>query len=175
MMILMVIEASILKNLSLYDSTLQTKIGVIEDVVYDKDKLGLAGFQVRTGTVVKKYYYLPYEDVIGLNRDGVYVKSKTSLDKNLKPFDAFKKHVGPIIGVKARTENKKVLGKIRDLFLEAETGRIMRFHVVYYIKEQIIPRQFIVAVTPKVVVFKDVVSEPIFDSEAVAAEASPAV
>ena len=170
----MIIEAMQLINLPVYENKLRLKVGDVDSIVFDKEKLGIVGFEIASGKMIKHPLALDFNDAIQINREGILVKNKESLRTDMKRFDELLTNVGKILGVKARTESKKTLGKVTDLYIEVETGRIVRFHLTNFLKEQIIPRQFVVAVTPKAIIFKDVVAEPLFDQEALAIEATPA-
>ena len=86
------------------------------------------------------------------------------LNPDLKEFDKIYKNFGPVMEVRAKTESGRSLGRISDLLIEAESGIIVRFYLKNLLSERIIPREYLVSITPKQIVFKDIVDQPIFDS-----------
>lgn len=168
----MVIEASRLLRLPVTD-TFGTEHGRIDSTVFWAAEARLCGFQVSTG-VVTKFRALSLLDTLSINERSVIVGSPAALSSDLKEFDAISQETGPVVGVKAVTQSGRSLGKISDVLLEAETGFIIRFYVRHLLSERIIPRQYLVSITPRKIIFKDVVDTPLFDQVA-SSETGPAV
>lgn len=170
----MVIEASSILKAPVLDVT-GRKVGSVDTCVYRADEARLYGLQVSRGSVVSKFGSLLIDDIISLGSKSVIVDSGELIGKHLKDLDSIAKETGTIIGVKAVTESGKVLGKVFDLLFDSDTGFIVRFYIRRHVlSERIIPRQFLVSITPKQIVFRDVVDTPIFDQVATQAEATPA-
>jgi uncharacterized protein YrrD len=169
----MIIEATHIIGLPVKSSA-EVQLGSVDLCVFDGRQAKLIGFQVRHGGVVKKFSGLPIDAVLSLSREAIIVDSSNSLLKDLKQYDEAYKAYGPILQVTAKTESGKKIGKVTDLTLEAETGYITRFYLHNLLQERIIPRDYLVSISPKEIIFKDVVSQPIFDQVA-ATEASPAM
>ncbi len=170
MLLEMVLESSHLIGSAVIDVG-GVKHGTIDRCVYLADEGCLHGFQVAVPGVITKFRSLELADCISLNQESVVIDSPTVIQKDLKPLDEIVKKNGPVVGLGAVTESGKKLGKVFDLLLDADTGFIVRLYVRALLNERIIPRQFVVSITPEQVVFKDVVDTPLFDQVA-SAEAS---
>ena len=168
----MVIEASHIVNASVLDTT-GTAHGSVDACVFLATEARLYGLQIARGSVMTRFRGLLFADVISLNQHSVIVDSAETIKKDLKELDEVSKNSGPVIGITAVTESGKRLGKISDVLVDADTGFIVRLYIRNLLQERIIPRQFLVSITPKQVVFKDVVDTPLFDQVA-SAEATPA-
>lgn len=145
-----------------------TKIGSIDFPVFDGKHARLAGFQVVQTGIVKKFRGLLFEDIIDITRTDVQVAATSSLQTNLKTLDQQFQEYGSILGVAAKTESGKRIGKVVDVVIETGSGQITRFYLRNFLQERIIPVQFLVSITPREIIFKDVVSQPIFDRVAIA-------
>ena len=158
----MLIEASKIKGLPVVDPT-PSKLGVVDFLVFDGDKGALIGMQVLRNGVIKKFFGLAYQDCDPTSLNAVVVDEPNSLQYNLRNFDTVYKQFGPVINVRAVTESGKRLGNIDDIFIDSATGLIIRFVLREIVIERIIPRSYVVSITPKQVVFQDVVNDPTFD------------
>ncbi len=162
----MIIEATHCKGLPVVDSS-GTEYGVIDFLVYD-GKIGQAvGLQVAKSGVVKKFFGLEWRDIASSNRRAIVIHDKSALKTNLKDLDNIYHHYGRVINVTATTESGKRIGRISDVLIDADTGLIVRFVIRSLFHERIIPRHFLVSITPNAVVFQDVVDQPIFDKLAI--------
>lgn len=166
----MVIEASHITSSPLIDIT-GIKHGKIDRCIYSGEQGRLIGFQVAQNGVVTKFRALDLADCVAINQGSVVIDSPDALQKDLKMFDEIVKKDGSIINVPAATESGTKLGRVTDLLLDADTGVIVRFYIRALLGERIIPREFVVAITPKQVVFKDVVNTPVFTQIATTSEA----
>lgn len=169
----MVIEATRLKGVTVRDSTGMT-LAKVDHLVFRADQARLVGFQVARSGLVKKFAGLDFEDVLSLSAEAVLVDSSQTVVSDLAPFDAANRATGPILGVKAKTESGQAIGVVGDVVIEAETGGIVRFYLRNFLTERIIPLKFLVSISPKEIIFKDVVNQPIFDQVASSPEAAGA-
>lgn len=168
----MVIEVSRLINAPVLDVT-GREHGTVDACTFTSSEARLYGFQVARGSMVTRFRTLKLESVLSVTHKGLVIDQAEVLSKDMKELDQIAKSSGKILGVKARTESNKTLGKISDLLIDADTGFIVRFYIRNLLMERIIPRQYLVSITPREIVFKDIVDTPIFDqvaaTEAVAA------
>lgn len=162
----MVLEVSQLLGASIR-LTNGKKISTVDRVIIDGREVKVAGFQTSQRAVLTKFGSLDFDETLSVERGEVVVDSASSIQKDLKPFDQLKKQFGMVLGVTAKTESGRKIGKITDLVIEENTGLIVRFYIGNFLHERIIPRQFLVSITPKQVVFKDIVNAPTFDQVAV--------
>jgi uncharacterized protein YrrD len=163
----MLLEASHLTKGSVVDIQ-GLRCGQIDRCVFSREAAALAGFQVATGSVVSRFRGLDLTDCISLNHEAVVVDSADDLHKDLHELDEIAAATGPVIGVAAMTESGDRLGTVSDVLLDADTGLIVRFYLRRLLVERIIPRQYLLSITPKQVVFKDVVNTPVFTQVATA-------
>lgn len=166
----MIIEASQLVKNQVIDST-GAKVGTVKQLVFNGAKVQLVAFQLGLPSLIKKEAALYFEDVLSLDRNIVVIDNTSKLDPSLKQIDEITKLSGLILGVTAKTESGRYLGKIQDLYIDSSSGLVLRLYVRNLLKERIIPREFLVSVTPNVVIFKDIVDQPIFDTVASQANA----
>lgn len=169
----MVIEASSLLGAPVLDTS-GVKHGVVDAGVYLASEARLYGLQISKGSVLTRFRGLLITDIIAVNQRSIVIDTPEVIQKQLKELDQIAKETGPVVGVAAATESGKKLGKITDVLLDADSGFIVRFYLRQLLSERIIPRQFLVSITPRQIIFKDVVDTPIFDQVATA-EAMPAV
>ena len=137
--------------------------GRVDFFVTDGKLARIAGIQVAKNGVVKKFYGLSYQDVELFSRQAIVIESIEKLTTNLKNLDELFRQYGRLLGVTAKTESGKRIGAVIDAIIEAETGIIIRLVIRNFLQERIIPRQFLVSITPKAIIFQDVVVEPVFD------------
>jgi uncharacterized protein YrrD len=169
----MVLEASHIKNVPVLDIT-GTRLGSVDEIVYLASEARTYGLQVAKPGVLTRFASLEFVDVISLNQRSVIVDGVESLKKDLKELDKVGTASGAVVGVKAKTESGKSLGRVSDLLIDADSGFIVRFYIRALLQERIIPRQFLVSITPREVIFKDIVDTPVFDQAATAEAAGAA-
>lgn len=148
------------------------KLASVDRVIYDGRDARIAGFQTSVRTVLTHFGRLDFVETLALERGEIVIDSAKVIQKDLKPFDLLRRQYGTVIGVTAKTESGRKIGKITDLLIDADTGLIVRFYLGQFLNERIIPRQFLVSITPKQVVFKDIVIAPTFDQVAVSQSAA---
>lgn len=161
----MIIEATALLGLPVITKS-AVKLGTVGGWVFDGRRVGLNALRVKTAG---RAGILPWLEVSQLGRETVISDSAT-LPSGADGVEQIARATGPVMGVVAKTEAGHRLGRISDLYLETESGLIVRFYVRNFLQDRLIPRQFLVAITPKEIIFKDVVETPVFDT--VAAEAA---
>ncbi len=142
------------------------KLGSILSAVVSGQTLRVAGFFITRPGLIARSSGLRYEETLLVGKGKISVEGDHSLLANAKGLRELQDRYGPVIGVTAKTESGRRIGKVTDLLIEAENGLIVRFYLRNILKEQIIPRQFVVAITPKQIVFKDIVDQPLFDQAA---------
>lgn len=158
----MIIELSQVMETEVYDST-GRKLAKADRAIFNGVQAKLIGFQVILPGLVKKFATLNFGDVLSLDRREIVIDTAKSLEKEFKSYDELIKSFGRVVGVTAKTESGRHLGKVQDLYLDSESGFIIRFYLRNLLKERLIPREFLVSVSPKEIIFKDVVDQPIFD------------
>lgn len=159
----MIVELSELVGLRVV-STTNASLGKVDFCIFNGKTATLVGFQVARNGVVKKFAGVSFDKVVDVTRRELVVENEAALITKLNEFDAIYKTYGPVVGVTAQTESGERLGRVHDLFIEANTGAITRYHLRHFFQERIIPQQYLVAITPERIVFKDEVAKPQFNS-----------
>ncbi|MCR4277957.1 MAG: PRC-barrel domain-containing protein [Candidatus Berkelbacteria bacterium] len=162
----MVLEVSQLASASIR-LTDGKKLATVDRIIFDGRDARIAGFQTSQRTVLTRFGRIDYVDTLEVERGEIVIDSEKNIQKDLKPFDQLRHQYGTVLGVVAKTESGRKIGKISDLVIDADTGLIIRFYLGQFLNERIIPRQFLVSITPKQIVFKDIVIAPTFDEIAV--------
>lgn len=163
----MVLEVSQLQD-ALIRSANGQKLATVDKVIIDGDKAQIVGFQITQRSLITRFGRLDFDQIVSIGRNDIVVPDQKSIEKDLKLFDQLRQQYGSVLGVTAKTESGQTIGKITDLLIDDNTGLIIRFYLCHFFRERIIPRQFLVSITPRQVVFKDIVIEPIFDETATA-------
>jgi len=158
----MILEASALLNAQI-KTTQDEKLGNVDRLIFSSATAKLVVIQVVSTKVLKKFTALDYDDVISAERGLVVVDSANSLTKDLKPLDEEYKKTGRVIGVNAVTKSGQSTGKVVDVAFDETTGLITRFYLRQLLTERIIPRSFLVQITPKKIIFEDAINSPTFD------------
>lgn len=143
------------------------KLAAVYRVIIDGQDARIAGFQTTARALLRRFGALEYSDALYVRRDEITTDDTKSIQNNLKPFDLLRRQYGAVLNVAAKTESGRRLGRIHDLAIDAESGLIVRFYVGQLLRERIIPRQFLVSISPKQVIFKEIVGQPLFDQIAV--------
>lgn len=156
----MILEASACRGLVVV-SDKGEPLGRLDFLVFHGDEARVEGAQVVARGLVKKFFGLHWQDVTLADRTKLEVAGK--LSTNLKALDDHYKRYGKVLGVAAKTESGKTLGHVSDVLFQAETGQIVRFAVRNFLHERLVPQQFLVRITPKQIIFQDVVDQPIFN------------
>lgn len=162
----MVLEVSQLLNASVR-STDGKKLATVDRVIFDGRDARIAGFQTSVRTVLTRFGRIDFVDTLAVERGEVVIDGNKAIQKDLKPFDSLRRQYGAVLGVTAATESGRKIGKVSDLVIDADTGLIVRFCLGQFLNERLIPRQFLVSITPKQIVFKDIVIAPTFDQVAI--------
>lgn len=148
------------------------KLAVVDKIVFDGKEARVSGFQTSRRAVLQHFGALAYNKTLSVEHDEIVIDDEKSIERDLKLFDQLRHQYGTVLGVVARTESGQRMSKIHDLIIDADTGLIVRFYIGQFLRERIIPRQFLVSITPKAIIFKDIVNAPTFNQ--IAAEASVA-
>jgi uncharacterized protein YrrD len=135
--------------------------------IFNGQEATLLGFQVAKKGVIKKFAGVYFVDLIDITKQEVVVENEQALLANLREFDDAHKNFGAVVGVTAVTESGQRLGRVADLYLDITTGAITRFYLRNLLQERIIPREYLVAITPKRIVFKDITHELVAFEKAV--------
>jgi len=167
----MLIEATRLKK-STVRTTQGVGVGSVDHLVFSATEARLIGFQLAASGVLKRFVGLHFDDVLSLGHETVSIDSAAVLEKKLVALDEVYRSAGSVLQVKAKTASGQTLGIVSDVLIDSETGGIVRFYLRNFLTERIIPLHFLVSISPKAIVFKDIVNEPTFDQLALGAEAA---
>lgn len=138
-------------------------LGTVVQLIFDPTEVRLWGIEVDLKGMLTGRRLLSWEDIIALGQEGVVIDKASQLKKDLSALKVKRREGGTVIGLPAATQNQSGLGRVRDLMIESETGAIVRFLLVRFFQERLIPRQFLVTINSRQVVFQDTVEKPTFD------------
>lgn len=170
----MVIEATALLGLDVRSSR-GTLLGSVQRLVFDNRQASLVACVCKRSSIAsRKKKFLLFSDILSLDRQTAFVDGETALQEPQKELDEIGQRTGPVLGVNARTESGAPLGRMCDVLFDSSSGIIVRFAVRKLFNERLIPRQFLIAITPDNIVFKDSVNTPTFDQVAVLENVSAA-
>ena len=158
----MIIEYSDLQGIALR-AVSGEKLGEVDFAVFNGKEATLMGFQIVHRKIIKKFSGVYFSDLIDITKDEIVIEDQKILKPNLQDLDKTYKNFGPVVGVVATTESGKRIGKVADLYIDLTTGGIIRFYIKNLLQERIIPKEYLVAITPDRIVFKDIVGTPKFN------------
>ena len=158
----MILEASALNRAEVI-STKNEQLARVDRLVFDADKVKLARIQIVNNKILKKFLSLDYQDVLSADRGQIVVDSAESFSKDLTSLDQLYAKGGKVIGVKAVTQSGQTVGRVSDVAIDETTGLITRFYLQQLLTARIIPRPFLVKITPQKIIFENAINSPTFN------------
>lgn len=152
----MIIECSDFQGIALR-TVAGEKLGEVDFAIFNGKEATLMGFQIVHKKIIKKFSGVYFIDLIDITKDEIVIENQKALKTDLKDLDETFKNFGPIVGIVATTESGKRIGRVADLYIDLTTGAIIRFYIKNLLQERIIPKEYLVAITPERIVFKDIV------------------
>lgn len=170
----MFITTSKIINLPVAALDSSSKVGEVNRLIFDPEKLTLMGVEVKIKSFFRSQKkYLSFIDIIDFDKNGLVVKDNESLLdlSELIRFEKVLKNKISILNQKAYTESNKYLGKVFDLLIDVESAHIYKFYLANFFNEQIFTSDKIVKINNEGVFFSDDVIEqtPIAEAEGVTA------
>lgn len=150
----MLLELSKIKNVPVGVMDEQKAVGSVETPVIFADDAKVIGFEVKLRGLLSQKRVLSFQDVVDIDAKGLVINSTDSLlpmDEILRIKDILKSGF-KLIGLPARTKNKKYLGRITDAVIETTSGDIIRLYVKNLLDERIFERSMIHDIKPKEVI-----------------------
>jgi uncharacterized protein YrrD len=150
----MLLELSKTKNLPVGALNEQKAVGLVEMPVVFADDAKVIGFLVKMKGVFQGKKVVSFSDVVDLDTKGLVINSADSLlavDEILRIKDILKSGF-KLVGLPARTKNKKYIGRISDVVIETTSGDIIRLYVQSLFDQRIFERSMIHDITSKEVI-----------------------
>lgn len=150
----MLLELSKIKNIPVGVMDEQKAVGSVEAPVIFADDAKVIGFLVRLKGIMSQKKVVSFADVVDLDGKGLVINSADNLlaiDEILRIKDILKQGF-KLIGLPAKTKNKKYLGRITDSVIETTSGDIIRIYVKNLLDERIFERSMIHDIKPKEVI-----------------------
>lgn len=158
----MFIQASQLLAIEIVAIQEQVIAGRIEEVLFSPDEGRLSALIVKPkGFFTRSQGLLP-SALIDLEARAAAIQTEADLTDltEMVRIEQLKQRRMPILGQKARTRAGVSLGIVADLLVDSTTWLIEKFYLQKLLEQRIIPKRFIVEVTPKAVIFSDELIEP---------------
>lgn len=158
----MYLQASHILNLPVASLDPQEKIGNVFDIIVDPKELKSVGFLViKRSLFVSQKLLLSQSDVLDIDKHGIVTRNEENL---VEPNEVIRiknilKNKVKILNQRACTKSGKNLGKISDLVFEKETGFVSKFYIHGWLEDKIIPREKLIKITSKKLIFEDDVIE----------------
>lgn len=135
----------------------KTKIGQVNQVIFDPTNGNILAVMVKTKAIFAKDLFLSANDILDFDQKGIVTKSQENLLESsqlVKVEDALKQRTS-IIGQKALAESGKKLGIIYDLLIDTSSLKIYKFYIHNIWREIILPLDKVVRIEKKAVIFSD--------------------
>jgi uncharacterized protein YrrD len=157
----MMIEATKLINLPIAAVDTESKIGVIANLVIDPENGTLMGFLVSTGNLIGGKKVLSAVDIRDWDPNGIVTSSAeniVSIDEIVRIKQVVDQKIF-LLGMSAKTENNKGLGKVEDLLIDTDTQSVVKYYLKDLLgKERVISSNNVLKID-KQVIFKDDTAE----------------
>ncbi|MFA9557157.1 PRC-barrel domain-containing protein [Evansella sp. AB-rgal1] len=105
------------------------RVGIVSDLVLSYKKEKVKGYWIQTGRWWSKKHFLPIEDIVHVDGDGMYVNNNI----NLKPIAKKDKRLcegrDHIIGKPLRKKDGATIGLIEDVYFLPDTGMIVGYEL----------------------------------------------
>jgi len=138
-----------IKNLPVASLADSQKVGRLNKVLIDLDRLEIIGFLIRENIFSIKFLGLP--EIAELDKRGVVIESKEKLarpDEIVRAQNIIQNGI-EIISLPVRTKNNKFLGRVSDFVFESDSGKILKFYLQFFLRSRVISRMNVLDVTPR--------------------------
>lgn len=166
----MLLELSKTKGIPVGVMDEQKAVGIVQAAVIFADEAKVIGFLVKPKGILTPKKVVSFQDVVGIDPKGLVINSADNLlptDEVLRIKEILKSGF-KLIGLPARTKNKKYLGRITDVVIETISGDIIRLYVRNLLDERIFERSMIHDIKPKEVILTFDNRKKVVKKEAVA-------
>lgn len=124
--------------------------------IFDPDYGRLAALEIKPSLFLSPVRYLAEMDVQSYEQHAMIVKGDGLVDLGELPRikDVIKSN-RPILGQKAETADHEMLGRVREINFDDQTGRIVQMHIGSIVSSRIYRYQDIIEITKKFVIVKE--------------------
>lgn len=135
---------------------LQGRVGKVKDVLIDAERGIFEGVTVTVDWLAKPKF-VAVADIFAIDERGITVKSPddvVDLGEVLRAKAIFESKFR-MIGLAVVTQSGKRLGKITDLVISTQTGRVVKFYVGSFLSDRVIPWEKVIKVERKKMIVDD--------------------
>ncbi len=155
----MIVIYSKLIGLPIMELKTQTKLGNVEEIVFNKTNFKISGLVTKSSIIpfINKTTIVASSDLIEISNEALIAQncdSVISLDESPRIKELIK---GGYHGInqKVYTKSGKYIGKVHDLYLETSTFEVVKILVRNIITERLIGANQIIEVKGKKIYIKD--------------------
>jgi len=141
----MLLELSKILNLSVGALDERRAVGEVDKVAIALEDARVIGFLVKLKGILSSRKAVSFQDVVDIDHKGLVINSAESLlpvGEIVRIKEIFASHFN-LVGLPARTKNKKSLGRVTDAVVETTSGDIIRIYVKSLWDERIFERSMI--------------------------------
>jgi uncharacterized protein YrrD len=152
----MLLELSKLQNSPVGSFDEGGLVGVVRQVIVDKDEAKVIGFLVKLKGIMAPTRAVSFQDVIDIDQAGIVVRSAESLveqDEIVRISEILKTNFN-LIGLRALSKEKKYLGRVYDALIESTSGDVMRIYVKHLFNDYVFESSQIEEITNKEIKLK---------------------
>lgn len=153
----MLIQISRLIGLPIVSSETGSKAAVLQLPLIDPADGQLLAWQTKASGFFGKTKFLSNNDIIEYGKEAALISSAESLVEQgeiIRIQKILRERV-KILGATAYTESGKILGRIHDLLINLELGRVVKFYIKGLFKDKIIPSDRVIKIENKGVIFQE--------------------
>ena len=150
----MLLEVSKIKNMPVGAMDEGALIGKVEKVIIQPEEGKIIGFLVMVPGFLAQPKVVSFQDVVSIDAQGLVINSGNNLldkDEIVRIGELIKTKFS-LTGLPAKTKNKKYLGRVRDVVIEANSGDVIRIYVKNLWDEKIFERSMIYKISPTEVI-----------------------
>lgn len=120
-------------------------IGTVKQAVVSPEAARVIGFLVKIKGLFRGQKVISFQDVVDIDTQGLVINSRDNLvsENEIVRIKELVDSRFSLIGLSARTKNKKYLGRVSDAVIESTSGDIIRVYVKYFWDERIFERSMI--------------------------------
>lgn len=158
----MFLQASQLLGIEIIAIDEQATVGRIEEVLFTPEDGRLSALIVKPRSFFAKPLGLLPSALIDLEGPRGTIQAQSDLTDlaEMVRVEQLRKRRTPILGQKAQTKSGKALGLVADVLIDTTTWLVERFYLQKLLDQRIVPKKFVLEITPKVVLFSDDLIDP---------------
>ncbi len=157
----MFVECSKILGLAIAAEDAQAKVGSVKDLVIDPDNGNLLGFVVKSG-FLSPSKILSSQDIVDWDQNGIITSSTDNLveAKEIVRINNILEKKIFLIGMNAKTESGKGLGKIEDLLIDTNNLCVVKYYLADYLGDKrVFSADKVIKIEKNIIIFSDDTTE----------------